>query len=92
MNVNLHNTTFEMNFYSKDMELTILINYIISSFSLNYCMLLVDLPTVSTICIYKNNTSGTYQNHSEWFSNGIGSFELTALVFRLKLHLPSIFN
>lgn len=88
MNVNLHNTTFEMNFYSKDMELTILINYIISSFS----MLLVDLPTVSTICIYKNNTSSTYQNHSEWFSNGIGSFELTALVFRLKLHLPSIFN
>lgn len=49
-------------------------------------MLLVDLPTVSSICIYKKNNS--YKNQSEWFSNGIGSFELTTLVYRLELHLP----
>lgn len=61
------------------MELTTLINFIISSLSSADSHIM--FVFISSICIYKNSYN-TYQNHSEWFSNDIGSFKLTASVMR----------
>lgn len=61
------------------MELTTLINFIISSLSSADSHIM--FVFISRIRTYKNNYN-TYQNHSEWFSNDIGSYKLTAFVMR----------